>query len=200
MRMEIELIGNHTMILGPKGIGKSNLLAHIREQPEYRNMLIWDPCKEHGSSTAKRVVPDHRGGDAAKKEFETGIQSLITQNDRERRPDLFAVEEISRYAPNSGSVPDSWLELVDLNRHYGIGIIGIARRAAQIDTTTVELADNLIVFNCRGKNDVSRLNSEAEGLGDAAANLQKYEFIVADKTRRWQRHKPVPEYDTTGKL
>lgn len=198
--MNVELIGQHTMIFGLKGVGKSNLVAHILDQPQYRNAVVYDVCREHGGEDTNRVIPENRAGDAAKEEFDQALMALITENDRAMRPDLVVGEETSRYAPNQGSVPESLKDLIDLNRHYGVGFLGVARRPAQVDTDIVEMADNLIIFKIRGKNDHRRLESEVEGLGDAARDLDLYEFLVVDKAREWSVHAPVPEYDTTGKL
>lgn len=199
--MEIELIGQHTMVFGLKGAGKSNWVAHVLSQSQYRNHLVYDLCREHGGdSDLNRIIPNYRSGDAAKQEFDTALRHFVTENDRSVRPDLFIGEETSRYAPNQGATPDSLLDLIDLNRHYGCGFLGVARRPAQVDTTLVELADNIVIFAIRGKNDHRRLESEAEGLGDAARNLDPYQFLIVDKTRSWAVHEAVPEYNTTGKL
>lgn len=198
--MELNLFGQHTVILGLKGSGKSNLVAHILAQEQYRNNLVFDVTREHDEEHINRVMPDSRSGDAIKQQFDTVVRAFVTENDRSIRPDLLVGEELSRYAPSSGATPDSLLDLIDLNRHYGTGFLGVARRAAKIDTNLTELADNLIIFRIAGKNDRSRLNAEAEGLGDAARELGRYEFIVVDKFRDWEVHAPVPEYDTTGRL
>lgn len=198
--MKVELIGQHTMVYGLKGTGKSNWVAHVLRQPEYANHVVYDLAREHGGDNTNRIVPEHRSGDEAKQEFDTALRALVTENDRTMRPDLFVAEEVSRYAPNSGATPDSLLDLIDLNRHYGVGFAGVARRPAQTDTNLTELADQLIIFRVAGKNDVARLNREADGLGDAARELDLYEYIVVDKVRNWEVHAPVPEYDTTGRL
>ena len=198
--MKIELIGQHTMIFGLKGVGKSNLVAHILRQPQYQNAIVYDVCREHGTGDADRIIPDHRSGDDATQEFDQALRAIVTENDRDRRPDLFIGEEVSRYAPNSGKVPPSLMDLVDLNRHYGTGFVGVSRRPAQVATDLVELADNLIIFKVRGKNDHRRLEREVDALGDAARDLDLYEFLVVDKRREWERHAPVAEYDTTGEL
>lgn len=198
--MEINLFGQHTMVYGLKGVGKSNWVAHVLAQPQYRNSIVYDVCREHDAETTNRVIPEHRTGDAAKEEFDQALRALVTENDRSLRPDLVVGEEMSRYAPNSGSAPESLMDLIDLNRHYGVGVVGVARRPAKVDTNLTELADNLVIFSIRGKNDYRRLEEEVSGLGDAARSLDPYQYLIVDKSRNYEVHAPVPEYDTTGRL
>lgn len=186
------------MLFGGKGAGKSTWLQHTLSRPEYRSHLVWDLMREH--QTLNRYVPDNRRGDKLQKEFQVSMERLVLEADRSERPELVAVEEASRVAPNAGGVPDALAELVDLNRHYGVGLLGVARRPAQVWTDLVELADNIIIYRLTGKNDVRRLNQEMEGLGDAARELDNYEFIRVTPDRRWSIHDPVPEMDTTANL
>lgn len=197
--MEMELIGRHTMVFGLKGAGKSNWVQWlVLNHDAYRNHLCYDVCREHGPLDC--YVPDHRSGQKARAEFGGVLERLVTDAPRELRPDLVIGEEVSRYAPNSGGTPDQLMDLVDLNRHYGVGFLGVARRPAKVDATLVELADHIVVFAVRGKNDRRRLNEEAPGAGDAAAEMDPYEYLVIDGTRTWEKYGPVPEMDTTGEI
>ncbi len=196
--MNISLKRKHTMVFGLKHSGKSNFVQWLISQPEYSSHIAYDVCKEH--DVLNTYSPNHRRGKEAIVEFGGVVERLVTEADRGIRPELLIVEEISRLAPNRGSQSDALMELVDLNRHYDVGIVGIARRPAQVQTDLVELADQLVIFRLTGKNDVQRLNREAAGLGDAARELDDYHFIVVGPDRRWQVHEPVPEMDTTGKL
>ena len=194
----MNLIGKHTMVFGLKGAGKSNWVQYVAGLEPYRNHLVIDVCREHDE--LNRYLPKHRSGEKVRAEVAGVVERFVTENDRSVRPDLLIGEEVSRYAPNSGGTPDQLLDLVDLNRHYGTGFLGVARRPAQVDTTLVELADNIIVFTVRGKNDVRRLNEEAPGAGDAAADLEQYHYLRIRGDRSWTVHAPVPEQDTTGEL
>lgn len=186
------------MVFGLKGAGKSNFVQYLLTLEQYRNHLVYDVCKEHAGFN--RYLPRHRSGEEARVEFGEVVQRFVTQNDRGLRPDLLVAEEVSRLAPNRGGAPDELYDLVDLNRHYATGFLGVARRPAQVDTNLVELADNILVFTVRGKNDVKRLNEEAPGSGDAAADLEPYHFLRIQGDRSYSVHSPVPEQDTTGKL
>lgn len=194
----MKLKGKHTMVFGLKGSGKSNWLQYVLHRPVYAAHLCFDVCQEH--DVLRQYLPTHRRGEAVIEEFDQVLQRMVLNADPEGRPEIIAGEEISRYAPNNGAVSESLLELIDLNRHYGVGFIGVARRPAQVNTDLVELADNLVVFKLTGKNDYRRLEQEVEGLGDAVRDLGPYEWVHVDGSRNYRVMRPVPEMDTTGSL
>lgn len=187
----------HTVVLGKKKEGKSNWLQYALTRPQHSRHLVYDTVREH--ENLNRYIPTHRRGDEAKAEFQGVTERFITEQDRAQRPAIYAVEESSRVAPNRGSIPDAWMELVDLNRHYDVGLMAVGRRAAQMDTDTVELADTMVVFYTDGKNDVSRLNAIKDGLGDRANQLDPYHFLTVSG-REIEKHEPVPEMETGGEL
>lgn len=194
----MKLIGQHTMVLGLKGSGKSNWVQHALTQPRYSGHVMYDVCREH--DVLNQYLPEYRRGDRAISEFDEMVTKLIVDAPRSKRPDLLGIEEASRVAPNRGKQSEALLELIDLNRHYGVGIVAVARRPAQVHTDLIELADQLVVFRLTGTNDRRRLNREAEGLGDAAADLEDYHYILVDADRSYSVHEPVDEMDTTGRL
>ena len=196
--MRLKLKNNHTMVFGLKGSGKSNWVQYVLNQPAYQAHLMYDVCREH--EPLRCYLPEHRRGDKAIAEFNEVLNRMIIEVEREQRPEVLAIEEVSRLAPNRGGSPESLLELIDLNRHYGVGVVGVARRPAQVDTDLVELADNLIIFKLTGKNDYRRLESEKRGLGDAARELGEYEYLVVNGKREYETHRPVPKMNTTGTL
>lgn len=199
--MKISCFNSHGMIYGKKGHGKSNFLQWLLTEGPYENTLIVDTNREHEASGLPRYVPQHRRGAEAREELGAVLERYaVTPTEyRPIRPDLVVVEEINRFAPSSGAVADELAELVDLCRHYGVGVIGVARRPAQTDTDTVELADWSVIFRLDGDNDVRKLNGVCSGLGDAAASLEEYHYLVYDGGD-YQVHSPVPEQDTTGEL
>lgn len=190
---------SHIMVFGPKRSGKSNWLQYYLRHLDDTSLLV-DTVQEHGDTDLDRYVPTHRRGDKAVAELDEALTRLVTEQDRDRRPDLVAVEEISRYAPSRGAMPEALDELVDLNRHYGVGVLGVGRRPARVNADLVELADELVLFRMRGKNDKRRLEAEAEGLGDAVEDLDEYEWLRVRGDRSWEVMPPVPEMDTTGEL
>lgn len=194
----MNVIGQHTMVFGKKKEGKSNWVQWLISE-HIPNHLVYDICREHDVDGVNRYLPEHRSGEEARAELGGVIEATVTENDRDRRPDLFIAEELSRTAPNGGGAHDAVFDLIDLNRHYNVGFLGVARRPAQVDTTAVELADNLIVFYVDGHNDVSKLNSIKDGLGDRACELEPYHYLHVSG-RQVTEHEPVPEMDTTGEL
>lgn len=197
----LELIGKHNVLCGNKGAGKSNLLQWlIKQHPALENTLMYDMAREHEG--LPRYIPTHRNGADARTEFGEVVRHFVVENDRGLRPDLLAVEEATRVMPNKGSVPDAAMDLVDLSRHYGTGLVAVCRRPAKLDTTVVELADNILAFSVRGSNDVKRLNAEAPGAGDAAKALdpEGFQCVRITPQRDWHLLEPVGEMDTTGEL
>jgi hypothetical protein len=199
--VKLSMFDSHGMIYGKKGQGKSNWLQHVLTVGPYENTLLIDTCREHANTGLTRYVPTHRRGTEARDELGAVLERYVVtpKEYREIRPDLVVVEEINRYAPNSGKVSEELAELVDLCRHYGVGIAGISRRPAQVDTDTVELADWTVVFRVTGDNDVKKLNRVEPGLGDAAKGLEDYHYLLL-KDGEYRVHAPVAEMDTTGEL
>lgn len=199
--MRIELFGSQTMIFGKKGTGKSNFVQNLVSDERYRNTVIFDTNREHANTGLPRYEPTHRRGDKARVELGKFLSAYVVNEKQYRpiRPDLVVLEELSRYAPSQGAMADELGEFIDLARHYDVGLAGIARRPAQVDTDTVELADNTVIFRVDGDNDIRKLNRISSGLGEAAAALPDYHFIVYDGGS-YAVHEPVPEHDTTGAL
>jgi hypothetical protein len=196
----MQLLGRQTMIFGKKKEGKSNLVQHLLMHRLHRNAFIYDVCREHDAvSTGLRYLPEHRFGEEARAEAGHVVEKFVTGNDRDRRPDLFVAEELSRLAPNSGGTDDALIDFIDLLRHYQTGFLGVARRPAKVETTLTELADQVIVFYLDGPNDRRKLNEINDGLGDRAAQLDPYHFLVSTG-REIEAYNPVPEMDTTGEL
>lgn len=193
----MELVGRHTVVLGKRGEGKSNLVQWLLSQVP--NHLVIDVCREHDADFVNRYLPEHRSGEEARTEAGEVVKRTVTEQDRARRPDLLVLEEASRYAPNKGGTHDSIMDAIDLGRHYGTGTLAVARRPAKIDTSIVELADTVITFYVDGKNDVRALNSFKSGVGDRAKELDPYHFLRIEG-RNVTHHQPVPEMDTTGEL
>ena len=200
MTVPVTLKQSHTMVFGLKSAGKSNFVQWLLQaHPEmYQAHLIYDVCREHES--LNRYIPTHRRGDEAKEEMNQVLERMVLSMDRKRRPELVGIEEVSRFCGPRSPPPEALYDLIDLNRHYGVGLFGVARRPAQVHTDMVELAENLIIFQLTGKNDYRRLEEEVEGLGDAVRDLDPYEFVYVGPSREYWTCSPVPEMDTTGKL
>jgi hypothetical protein len=189
--------------MGRKGTGKSNFLSHALGARGPAQTLVYDVCAEHDTLTT--YTPSHRRGEQADAELEQVTERLVLGPSADGRPEIFAVEELSRFCSPRSPPPEPVYEILDMNRHYrtpsgdGLGFVGITRRPSQVHTDAVELADRLVIFRLTGRSDKRRLNDTHAGLGDAAAALEDYHFIVADGAG-YREYPPVPERDTTGSL
>jgi predicted N-formylglutamate amidohydrolase len=188
----------HTVVLGGKGSGKSNYVQAKLREPRHRDNLLYDTVREHGDVDGiNRYLPEYRRGDEATAELDGVVEKLVLDRSRDRRPAAFIIDEATRQL--GGAVPPAVGEVMDLSRHYDVGITFVARRPARLNADVVELADRLVVFAVRGKNDKRRLDEEYEGLADAVVALDEYHYAVIDG-RGLTTHKPVPEQDTTAEL
>lgn len=200
MTVHLSLKQSQTMVFGLKSAGKSNWLQWLlnAHSEQYSAHLMYDVCQEHDN--LNRYVPTHRRGEKAESELNGAVEKLVIDVDRARRPELVGVEEISRFCGPNSPPPEAIYELIDMNRHLDVGLLGVARRPAQVHTDLVELAENLIIFRLTGKNDYKRLEREVEGLGDAVRDLDDYQYVHVGRDRSFTVCEPVPEMDTTGEL
>ena len=198
----VSFAGQQIVVMGHRGAGKSTWIQYVLNQTP--GHFIVDMNREHEGYN--RYLPEYRRGDEAKAEVDGVTSRIATDNDPARRPSMLVYEEANRYIPNRGSIPEAVGEVVDLGRHYetdvgdGIAVMYVTRRPSQLDTDVIELADYLVVYRVRGKNDKKRLNSEASGLGDKASQLGEYEYLLVRPDRSIVHMSPVPEGNTTGSL
>jgi hypothetical protein len=196
----MKLKGRHTAVFGLKGVGKSTWVQYMMGLPQFRHShLVYDVCREH-SGTLTTYVPRHRSGDEARAELDGAVERLVTQQERDMRPDVLVVEEVSRFCGPHSRPPPALYELIDLARHYDVGLVTVARRPAQVHSDLVDLADNSVYFRLTGKNDRRALDRTLDGLSDVVRNLPKYRFARVTGDMRVHVHDPVPEGDTTGEL
>jgi DNA helicase HerA-like ATPase len=203
----ISIEGQQLVVCGHRGAGKSTWIQHaVHDAP----VFVYDMNREHEAIADRpngaRYLPNHRRDEEGRAEADGVVSRLVTDNEPGARPAVVVLEEANRYVPNAGKIPEAVGELVDLGRHYktaasdGIAVMYVTRRPAQLDPDVMELADYLIVYRVRGKNDKKRLNKEAPNLGDRAAELGEYEWLLVHPDRTITHMSPVPEGDTTGSL
>lgn len=203
MNESVSIEGQQIVVTGHRGAGKSTFIQHLLDMGP-PGALVIDTNREHDGYD--RYLPEHRRGEEGKAEINGVVERAVTDNDPERRPGHVVIEEANRYVPNRGSIPPAVGEIVDLGRHYetgisdGVTVTYVTRRPSQLDADVMELADYIVAYRTRGRNDKKRLNDEAPGLGDAAADLDDYHFILVRPDRSYQTMRPVPEGDTTGSI
>lgn len=204
-RVTVTFEGQQVVVAGHRGAGKSTWIQHAARALG-EGVLFYDMNREHDPESFDRYAPEHRRGEEMAAEVNGVVTRTVMDNDPARRPGAVVFEEANRYVPNRGNIPEAVGELVDLGRHYetaitdGVAVFYVTRRPAQLDADVMELADYLVIYRVRGKNDVKRLNDEAPGLGDAARTLDDYHYLLVRPDRSWERMSPVPEGDTTGSL
>lgn len=172
------------MIFGLPDSGKSNLACHLLFQYK-QQALVYDTLNEYPDTPIDRYIPKDR--------HDTGELEKLTRLVMQRkRYSLFFIDELNRYCPSKpATLPQAIADLNDWAAHYAITFGGAARRPCQINQDLTELAHYLFIFALPGKNDIDFLNSQKVGLGDAAATLKPYHFIVFDR-QTFYVHKPVP--------
>lgn len=195
----MRLIGKTTSVYGLKGTGKSNLVQYLARLPQFGGHLVYDVTREH-SGRLNTYIPTNREGEAAREELNQVIRRMVTNQEREMRPDLVVIEEMSRFCSPNQRPPSAVYELLDLARHYRVGLVTVARRPAQVHSDLTELADNVMYFRLVGKNDNRALDQTLTGLSEVVKNLPDYHFARLTPDRRVMVHPPVPEQETTGRL
>ncbi|MFC1846763.1 hypothetical protein ACFLYS_01725 [Chloroflexota bacterium] len=184
----IDLNDKGFCIFGLRGGGKTNLAKHILKQYAGK-ALIYDTLHEYDDAPFDNFRPTDRQSVA---ELEN-ITRLVMKS---RRYKLFIIDETNRYCPAKPKpLPQAVADLNDWQRHYGISTGYICRRPSQLNGDLTELAAYLFIFKLTGKNDIQYLNDIAVGMGDAAAALRPFHYILAPPDRgQYQVKKPVPEY------
>jgi hypothetical protein len=198
---ELHLKDRSTAVFGLKGTGKSNLVQYLLTRGRYQAHLMYDVCREHQRLNTYTAEYRHdEGDDEAREELNTVTERMVTGQVRDMRPEVYAVEEMSRFCSPQKAPPPAVYDLLDLARHYGVGVLALARRPAQVHNSVTEMADNLIFFRLTGSSDYNALNKIVDGLGDVVRSLDDYEFAWLTPDRRVYVYSPVPEMETTGRL
>lgn len=188
MDLDIDLQNQRFCIFGLQGSGKSVLVKTILQGE--KNSIVYDVLKEHQGFN--RYLATHRQrSDAAIDELNMFVNQVVSGSHQIR---LFILEEANRYCPPKPTpLPDSILDLNDFQRHQKIAFGLVCRRPTQMHSDLVELAHYLFIYRLVGKNDCAYLEAIAEGLGEAARELEDYHFLVVTPGRKYYVHKPVTD-------
>jgi len=187
--MAINLKGKHWLTLGLKGSGKSNFNKWLLSQRP--NHFVFDPVKEYKGY--HRYMPNSARGEEAVKELKAVTDQVVKANQSEI--DYFYVDEVNRYVSKRGQLDGPVGELVDLNRHYDMGIGFTARLPQQVHTEIRELADYIFIFNLAGKASLEFLDDMAEDTRKAMDNMDKYQCVMLNPNREVQILDAVPNMD-----
>ena len=165
-------------IFGLQGSGKTTLAKDIaREQKKHT--FIFDVMHEYPFNHRYKVK--NRSYPEIAQEFDLFYKNFYKPKVLEKKiKNILIIDEANRIAPNGRKLAEGLAELNDLHRHYRNSFVLIARRPAQLHTDLLELLHYIIVFRLNGINDIKRLNSIKEGLGDKVKQLGEHEFIIYD--------------------
>lgn len=165
-------------IFGLQGSGKTTLAKDIAREYK-KHTFIFDVMNEY--SFNHRYNVKNRSYPEIAEEFDLFFKNFYKPKVLEKKiKNILIIDEANRIAPNGRKLADGLAELNDLHRHYKNSFILIARRPAQLHTDLLELLHYIIVFRLNGINDIKRLNSIKEGLGDEVKHLGAHEFIIYD--------------------
>lgn len=184
-------------VFGLRGSGKSHW-AEKFIQKQKGKVAIFDPEHDYTklAKLKKFIVynPDSHESDEIYEEFADFIQKVVINFDKEEpkaRVKWLVVDECWLVAPPKPRKPAPYVSsLVFRGRHYGLNIIWISQRPVQMNTDIVQLADKIVCFMLKGKNDIEYLNNIVNGFGDTVAQLRKYHYVIFDG-ERISIHKPI---------
>lgn len=190
--MNLDLSSKAFCIFGLPDSGKSTL-AHMILTQFGRLAFVYDTLHEYPAQPFDSYEP---GGRYSAPELERTIRQVIAS----RKYRLFVLDEANRFCPTKPKpLPQAVADLNDWRAHYDLAAGFICRRPVQLNQDLTELAHYLFIFRMPGKNDRDYLNNLSTGLGDAAAQLPKYHFLVVDPERNYTVSSPVPRQFITDK-
>lgn len=174
--MKLDFHRKLTTIFGLNDSGKSYLMKWLLDETQ-RDYVVFDPLSEYPDNPNSTVITtQNRRGDKAKEDLGDTIDLVIKPN--QDTIDYFVVDEVNRYVQGRGDLDGPVGELVDLRKHYDIGVFMIARRPTQVHPDIRGLSDQIFIFHLPGKTDVNRLNDMAAGLGNRVNQLNMHEFLI----------------------
>jgi hypothetical protein len=183
------------------GLNRSGKSYFIKNAiiPNYR-CIVFDPNGEYASkdgsfkpSNCDYYIPKKTSYPCIALEFEHFLDWF---KKNKSKYDLLIIDEADSVFPNKKPLYPNADNLKGKFRHNEWGNIGIGfacRRPAQLFTDFPSLSYYLFIFGNKGAADIQRLNSESEGLGDLAKQLDvsKHEYILVNPDRSYTRMHPI---------
>ena len=180
----LDLNGKAFCIFGLNDSGKTVLARHLLGQYKSR-AIVYDTLHEYPEHPYDIYQPKDR---ASTTELETTTRAIIAS----RQYKLFVIDEANRYCPPKPKpLPQAIQDLIDWRAHYHLACGFIARRPSQLNSDLTELSDYLFIFNLPGLKDTNALNDLTPGLGDAAAGLAAYHYIMVKPDKTYSIHQPI---------
>jgi len=172
------------VIAGMKGCGKTTVARHILAKiPRKR---IWDPLGQYVDLGSYKPKSGHFG---TIEEFSFFIEQCLKEKNV-----FIAVEECEQFAGH-GKQLDELLNVITMGRNFGCGYMLITRRPVGANVTAFELADHVLIFRLRGRNDrrfvEEFLSDEYADLAAEICHLQKYEFVYVNPDNVAKKMPPI---------
>jgi len=154
-----------TTIGGMRGTGKTELTKNIMRP--FGKVLVWDPIGQYPEFN--RYVPTT--GTMA--EFEYVCDWVWREQNI-----LFVIEECESWIGENMAMSPSFWKIINRGRNYGIGVMAVTRRIANLSKTVFSLSDHVFLFRFFAPNDV-KYCAEFIGRewGDRLRVLPKFNFL-----------------------
>ena len=201
-------------VFGRSGSGKSTYVKNlIRDE---RRLVVFDPCDEYRTlkkttpagvlGAAKRsyrdfrlrVVPTGGGGEAAALSRLCDVLKLIQEPYKQNMagaPELvLVVEEMNLSFPVHGGAEKApaFAELCSRGRHWGIEIVGVSQRIAEVSTRFRGNLTEAVIFEQREPRDIK---AAADALGAPRWRVEEllpFEYLTEEGREIKKKKNPKP--------
>lgn len=177
-------------ICGRRGSGKSNLAKTLIRFLINSGcpVIIIDPLQEHrdfSGATNKLIM----WGD--QQSFENFLAQIIGT-----WRGIIVIDEADGFFPNRKNLLPHQKTLIHLGRHYGLGMIFVTRRLANLHTDVISQTSKLFSFRLFSGADANYLSlMQLNELIEPIWNLEKYHFVYFDgNTGEMAICPPIPKY------
>ena len=134
-----------SLIVGRRGSGKSNLtkvLVKSMLASKVFEVKIIDPLKEFGEFNAEGIQRSQYIDYGEQKQCEDYIKQLRKENWK----GMLIIDEADGFFPNRINLLPLQKKLIHIGRHWGIGVIFVTRRLANLHTDIVSQAHKIMSF------------------------------------------------------
>ncbi len=198
---------DRTGVWGRSGSGKSSFVkATIRGR---KRVIVFDPLGEYGAEGFKVIEHKTRDGlDRVRREMAAnwggfrlayippagkeiaalnGLSRLLLRAQSRYQATgkgaeiLLVVEEMNLSFPVSGGAEKNpgFAEICSRGRHYGIEVIGVSQRIAEVATRFRGNCNETVIFAQKGPRDLDAAAAESGSSKDEIARLKSLEFFHA---------------------